>query len=114
MAGRLGPDSRCWFSRRATATAIRLSVSSSSDKLAGMKTATSVVTYDAEADMARVRVSEIVAGESKRQVVIRDPLLPSVIVVDLDRDGRILGFELFDGSKSLPLKLLDAFQAAPS
>jgi uncharacterized protein YuzE len=60
--------------------------------------------------MAYVHVVEGRVAESKKQVVVDDDDLPSTVVVDLDRDGRILGFELFDGSKSLPIRLLDEFR----
>jgi uncharacterized protein YuzE len=67
------------------------------------------VTYDPEADMAYVRVVEPEAGSSVRQIVVDDVGLPGQVVIDIDRDGRIRGFELFDGSRSLPVKLLDEF-----
>jgi uncharacterized protein YuzE len=60
--------------------------------------------------MAYVRVVETEAGASKKQVVVHDDDLPSAIVIDLDRDGRVLGFELFDASRSLPLRLLTEFR----
>ena len=63
--------------------------------------------FDPDADMAYVRVVESEAGASKKQVVLTDDELPCAIVVDLDADGRIRGFELFDAAASLPLRLLD-------
>ena len=60
--------------------------------------------------MAYVYVVDSEAGASKKQVVVHDPDLPCEIVIDLDQDNRILGFELFDGSQSLPLKLLSKFR----
>ncbi len=67
------------------------------------------ITYDAEANMAYVYVAA--RGEpgttSGKQVVLTDEELPCAIVVDLDQDGRIVGFELFDAAQSLPLRLLD-------
>jgi uncharacterized protein YuzE len=68
------------------------------------------VTYDREANMAYVRVVESEPGSSVKQVVVHDDELPSVVVIDIDRDGRIRGFELFDASQSLPVKLLDEFR----
>jgi uncharacterized protein YuzE len=41
-----------------------------------------------------------------KRVVVDDDALPGPIVVDLDASGRVLGFELVKGSRSLPLKLL--------
>ena len=59
--------------------------------------------------MAYVYVVETGAGASKKQVVVHNDELPCDIVIDLDQDGRILGFELFDGSRCLPQVLLDEF-----
>jgi uncharacterized protein YuzE len=47
-------------------------------------------------------------------VVVHDEGLPSDAVVDIDRDGRIRGFELFEGSKSPPLNLLDELASPQS
>jgi uncharacterized protein YuzE len=63
--------------------------------------------FDADVDMGYVHVVERRVGQSKQQVVLRDDELPCAIVVDLDVDGRILGFELFDASRALPQRLLD-------
>lgn len=63
--------------------------------------------FDSDADMAYIRVVEREEGASKKQVVLKDDELPCVVVVDLDADGRIRGFELFDAAASLPLRLLD-------
>jgi uncharacterized protein YuzE len=60
--------------------------------------------------MAYVRVVPGEAGASKKQVVLDDEDLPCQVIVDLDRNGRILGFELFDGAQSLPLDLLRGWQ----
>jgi uncharacterized protein YuzE len=65
------------------------------------------VTYDPDADMAYVRMVEPEPGSSVKQVVVRDVDLPGQIVIDIDRDGRVRGFELFDASRSLPVELLD-------
>jgi uncharacterized protein YuzE len=63
--------------------------------------------FDAEAGMAYLRVIEKEPGASKRQVVLSDDELPGMLVVDLDADGRIIGFEFLDAAASLPLRLLD-------
>jgi uncharacterized protein YuzE len=39
-------------------------------------------------------------------VVLSDDRLPSTIVVELDRRGRIVAFELTNASRALPLELL--------
>jgi len=75
-----------------------------------VKRSTSEVTYDPEVDMAYVRVVKAEAGASKKQVVIHRDDLPCEIIIDLDRNDRILGFELFNGSQSLPLDLLRQFR----
>jgi uncharacterized protein YuzE len=67
------------------------------------------VTYDADANMAYVRVVPPEPGSSVKQVLLTDDDLPAEIVVDIDRDGRIRGFEIFDATSSLPMKLLDEF-----
>lgn len=47
------------------------------------------------------------AGEAATQVVCDDEDLPGEIVIDLDRDGRVLGFEFpFAASTMLPRDLL--------
>ena len=61
--------------------------------------------------MAYVRLVEIEPGASKQQVVLRDDQLPGTLVVDLDADGRILGFEFLEAEASLPLRLLDRLSA---
>jgi uncharacterized protein YuzE len=75
-----------------------------------VKWSTSEVTYDPEVDMAYVRVVEVEAGASKKRVVVHHDDLPRESIIDLDRNGRILGFELFNGSQSLPLDLLHQFR----
>jgi uncharacterized protein YuzE len=64
--------------------------------------------------MAYVRVVEPEPGSSVKQVVVSDVDLPGQVVIDIDRDGRIRGFELFDGSGCLPFKLLDEFHQGQS
>jgi uncharacterized protein YuzE len=72
------------------------------------------VIYDPKVDMAYVKVVEPEVRSSVKQVVVDDVDLPGQVVIDIDRDGRIRGFELFDGSRSLPVKLLDAFREVQS
>jgi len=55
---------------------------------------------------SRCHIREDRAGAT----VVDDVDLPGQVVIDLDRDARIRGFELFDGSRSLAVKLLDEFR----
>jgi len=71
-----------------------------------VKQSASEVTYDAEADRAYVHVAPTTGDGSMKRVLVDDDALPGPIVVDLDGSGRVLGFELVKGSRSLPLKLL--------
>lgn len=65
--------------------------------------ATMRVDYSAESDQAYIYLKEIRAGEAATQVVCDDEDLPGEIVIDLDRDGRVLGFEFpFAASTMLP------------
>jgi uncharacterized protein YuzE len=73
----------------------------------GMQSWTMEGTFDAEVDMAYLRVGERQEGASKKQVVLSSDEFPGVVVADLDADGRILGFEIFDAGSRLPLELLD-------
>jgi uncharacterized protein YuzE len=66
------------------------------------------VDYDHEADAAYVYVTEIGPGEAVEQVICEDERLPTGdVIVDLDNEGRILGFEVLAASRALPTKLLD-------
>ena len=63
---------------------------------------------DSRGYSAYVYVTEIGDGEAVKQVICEDDRLPGgEVIIDLDRDGRILGFELLAASRVLPTKLLD-------
>jgi uncharacterized protein YuzE len=68
------------------------------------------VTHDPEADMAYVRVVEPRRRRPSSRSSVDDVDLPGQVVIDIERDGRIRGFELFEGSRSLPVKLFDEFR----
>lgn len=63
--------------------------------------------YDPEADAASVRLIE---GKAVKQVVVDDDDLWKPIVIDLDGEGHVLGFEFLTASEMLPAKLLDEFR----
>jgi uncharacterized protein YuzE len=64
--------------------------------------------YDPEADAAYVKLVE--GGRSSKQVVVDDPELWKPIVIDLDLEGHVIGFEFLTASESLPAQLLDEFR----
>lgn len=64
--------------------------------------------YDAESDAAYVRLIEGV--RSAKQVVVDDDDLWKPIVIDLDGEGHVVGFEFLDASELLPAKLLDEYR----
>jgi uncharacterized protein YuzE len=47
---------------------------------------------------------------SAKQVVVDDDDLWKPIVIDLDGEGHVVGFEFLDASELLPAKLLDEFR----
>jgi uncharacterized protein YuzE len=67
--------------------------------------------YDPDTDSAYFYLlDEVGAGEACTQVQCEAEELAHPIVVDLDREGRVLGFEFpGDASKMLPQDLLDRF-----
>ena len=70
------------------------------------------VSFDPEANMAYIKfVDRPGTGEAIRQVAVSEPGGPR-IVLDLDREGTLIGIEVFDARESLPAELLD--QAARS
>lgn len=74
----------------------------------GVKRIDTFIEYDVEADAAYVYVTKIGAGEAVEQVVLEDDQLPGgELIIDLDNQGRLLGFELLSASTALPSKLLE-------
>jgi uncharacterized protein YuzE len=64
--------------------------------------------YDADADAASVRLLE--GARSAKQVVVDDENPWKPIVIDLDGEGHVVGFEFLDASEMLPARLLDEFR----
>ncbi|MEK6895026.1 MAG: DUF2283 domain-containing protein [Nanoarchaeota archaeon] len=56
------------------------------------------MTYDKEADASYIYFKKIEAGEVARTIELNDS-----INIDLDKDGKILGVEILDASRNLPL-----------
>ena len=60
--------------------------------------------YDAEADAAYIAVVDAVQpGEAVAQVEVEDERLRGAIVLDLDKDGFLLGVEIIGASVQLRL-----------
>lgn len=60
------------------------------------------IEFDPAADAAYVRiVDHIRAGEAVTQVVVEDDRLPGEVILDLDRDGFLLGVEVLGASDLL-------------
>jgi uncharacterized protein YuzE len=71
------------------------------------------VTYDKDADAAYIYFhSPARSGESARTVPLSD-VLPEIIVLDFDREDRLIGMEVLDASRLLPPEFL-AYFANPS
>jgi len=64
--------------------------------------------YDPEADAASLHLVE--GSRSAKQVVVDDDELWKPIVIDLDGEGHVIGFEFLDAAESLPASLLDPFR----
>ena len=65
--------------------------------------------YSPDVDAAYVRVTENRTGGSK-QVVVDDEQLWKPIIIDLDSEGHVVGFEFLDASELLPAHLLDEYR----
>lgn len=64
------------------------------------------ITFDAVANMAYIYlVDQTVPGEAVRQVLAGDDC-DSTVVLDYDRDGRLLGIEVFSAARQLHPALL--------
>ncbi len=64
--------------------------------------------YDEDSDAAYVRLID--GPKSAKQVVVGDDELWRPIVIDLDGEGHVIGFEFLDASEILPARLLDDFR----
>jgi uncharacterized protein YuzE len=57
--------------------------------------------YIGDEDAAYIYLKEIGDGESARTVLVEDRYLAGDIIIDLDRDGRVLGFEFPSQARSM-------------
>ena len=57
--------------------------------------------YHPDTDQAYIYLKETSGGEAVTQVVCDDDDLPGDIIIDLDRDGRVLGFEFPYSARSM-------------
>ncbi len=64
--------------------------------------------YDSESDAAYVRLIE--ESRSAKQIVVEDDQLWNPIVIDLDSEGHVIGFEVLSASEMLPPHVLDEFR----
>lgn len=55
-------------------------------------------TYDEEVDAGYIAFDEIAPGEAARNNVVRDRDLGSLVILDVDANGKLLGIELLDVS----------------
>jgi uncharacterized protein YuzE len=74
-----------------------------SDRIRSMR-----FSYDPEADAASIHLVE--GYNAVKQVVVRDEQLWQPVVIDLDSEGHVIGFEFLDASETLPARLLDEFR----
>ncbi|MBM3752448.1 MAG: DUF2283 domain-containing protein [Acidobacteria bacterium] len=66
------------------------------------------VTYDREANAAYIYLRNVGYGEAAHTVVVDDSRTKSMINLDLDAAGRLIGIEVLDATLSLPQALLDS------
>ena len=64
--------------------------------------------YDPEVDAASLRLVE--GHHSAKSIVVENDDLWQPIVIDIDLEGHVVGFEFLNASASLPAKLLDEFR----
>jgi uncharacterized protein YuzE len=67
------------------------------------------VSYDSEVDAAYIFLKEIKKGEATNTFTLDDESGELIydINVDLDKDLKLLGFEILDASKRLPKEIMD-------
>jgi uncharacterized protein YuzE len=72
------------------------------------------VTYDPEVNMAYISLldREGRVGEAANQIPVPEAGASTArIVLDIDRDGKLIGIEVFDAREKLPVELLDQAQS---
>jgi uncharacterized protein YuzE len=65
------------------------------------------VTYDRDADAAYIYLREIEAGGSKQQCPVNCEWATGMIVLDIDREGRLIGIEVIGAQNGLPHEVLE-------
>ena len=65
------------------------------------------VTYDSEVNAAYISLTTIGVGEARYQVPVSAEHAAGEIILDLDRDGRLIGIEVLDARQGLPEALID-------
>ncbi|MDP8910834.1 MAG: DUF2283 domain-containing protein [Actinomycetota bacterium] len=63
-------------------------------------------TYDEETDGAYIYLRAIGPGEAVQQVLVEDDRLRGDVILDLDRDGKLLGIEVLGARSLLPTNVL--------
>ena len=64
--------------------------------------------FDRAANCAYMYLKEIADGEAATQCVVECDEASGMIVLDLDKKGRLIGIEVMGATKALPQELLDA------
>lgn len=69
------------------------------------------IDYDDENDVAYVRlVDRVNAGESATQIPVEADEIPGYVILDLDKEGALLGIEIVGASRILRPATLSAAQ----
>jgi uncharacterized protein YuzE len=63
------------------------------------------LTYEAESGMAYLYLEESSPGAAHRSIELDDDELPTSLVVDIDRDGHLIGIEIFGADRCLSPQL---------
>ena len=67
-------------------------------------------TFDRSANAAYIYLTEIGTGEAAQQVFVDQAPSRGMIVLDVDKKGRLLGIEVLEATRVLPQELLDEAQ----
>ncbi|QOR47903.1 DUF2283 domain-containing protein [Trueperella pecoris] len=65
------------------------------------------LTYDSEADAAYIELpTTIGVGKSVRNIILDDLPLKGSLIIDVDKDGHLLGIEILGAASVLPPEVL--------
>ena len=64
------------------------------------------VEFDRSSNAAYIYLKSIGQGEAVRQHEVDDPDTRGMIVLDFDKDGRLIGIEVLDATRALPEEVL--------